>query len=182
MLPRVARVMSIPTREQINPYDDLDGRAACDHFLGKSLEQAEALFRENGDYYGGDLMWMGPVAFRYYVQAAIRVVKNESEPRRLEIIPAFVLALEHRLEFERAELVPIAAKLAEVCSYILEHYDVLGDLPGSEEQTRKLQDTVRRELKKLEQVLGKECLEKDCVDLRPRLKKLVEALSRLHFP
>jgi hypothetical protein len=174
--------MSIPTREQINPYDDLDGREACDHFLGKSLEQAEALFRENGDYYGGNLMWMGPVAFRFYVQAAIWHIKNESEPRRLEIIPAFVSALEHRLEFEQAELVPIAAKLAEVCSYILEHYDVLGDLPGTEKETRGLRDAVRRELKKLEDVLGNECLEKDYVDLRPRLRKLVAALSTLQSP
>ena len=171
--------MSIPTRKQINPYDDLDGRAACDHFFGKSLEQAEALFRENGHYYGEDLMWMGPVAFRYYVQAATWLIKNESEPLRTEIIPSLVSALEHRLEYEQKELVPIAGQLADVCGYILERYKVLSDLPDIEEQTRALQDAVRRELKKFEHVVGKKSLEKDYVDLRPRLLKLVEDLSKL---
>ena len=37
--------MTLPTRQEINPYDDLDGRVACEHFLGKSLNEAEALFR-----------------------------------------------------------------------------------------------------------------------------------------
>ncbi len=37
--------MTVPTRGEINPYDDLDGRVACDHFHGKNLDEAEALIR-----------------------------------------------------------------------------------------------------------------------------------------
>jgi hypothetical protein len=37
---------NLPTREEINVYDDLDGRTACDHFVGKSLEKAAEMFRK----------------------------------------------------------------------------------------------------------------------------------------
>lgn len=38
---------TLPTCREINVYDSLDERSACEHFLGKTLEEAEALFREN---------------------------------------------------------------------------------------------------------------------------------------
>jgi hypothetical protein len=41
----------LPTREEINVFDSLDERAACDHFLNKTLDEAEALFRENAIYF-----------------------------------------------------------------------------------------------------------------------------------
>ena len=37
----------LPTAEEINVFDSLDERHAVEVFLGKDLEQAEALFREN---------------------------------------------------------------------------------------------------------------------------------------
>lgn len=49
--------MTLPTCQEINPHDDLDGRTASDHFLGKTLQQAEALFRESPIYYQSDLLW-----------------------------------------------------------------------------------------------------------------------------
>lgn len=108
-----------------------------------------------------------------------RTDSNESETSRVEIIPSFVLALEHRLEFEEQELRPIAGQLADVCRYILANYSVLGDLPPTEEQTKALQESVRRKLSKLKDLLGEEVLEKDYVDLRPRLRSLVHAFSKL---
>jgi len=36
--------MPIPSREDINVYGSLDERVACEHFLGKNLDEAEALF------------------------------------------------------------------------------------------------------------------------------------------
>ena len=65
----------IPTSNEINVYDSLDERSACEHFQGKNLDEAELLFRENSLCYQEDLMWMGPMAFRYYVEAAIRYNK-----------------------------------------------------------------------------------------------------------
>ena len=62
---------SLPTLADINVHDSLDERSAVEHFFGQDLLQAEVLFRENFLYYQEDLMWMGPRAFCFYVDAAI---------------------------------------------------------------------------------------------------------------
>jgi len=113
--------MSLPTRQEINLQDDLDGRAACRNFLGKTLEQAEALFRENLLHYQEDLMWMGPAAFRFYVRAALRYAQSEAAAGDSAIASSLAMIFEFRLEHEAAELVPIAGQLAEICGYFVEH-------------------------------------------------------------
>ena len=127
--------MTLPTRRDINVHDSLDERSACEHFLGKSLEQAEALFRENSLHYQEDLMFMGASAFRFYVQAAISYIQSEAATSDSDIINCFAGLLDHRLESEAEELVAVAPQLASVCRYILEHYgkftvmpDIYGDL------------------------------------------------------
>jgi hypothetical protein len=61
----------IPPKEvEINPGHDLwDGQTAVEHFLGKSVSDAEAFFRNHEcDYiFLEDLDAMGPRAFCYYV-------------------------------------------------------------------------------------------------------------------
>jgi hypothetical protein len=69
--------MRLPTEKEINVYNSLDEITASEHFLNKTLEQAEALFRENSAYYQEDLMWMGPRAFQFYLQAAINYLKSD---------------------------------------------------------------------------------------------------------
>lgn len=127
--------MKVPTREEINVYDSPDERSASEHFLGKNLEEAEALFRENSLYYQEDLMFMGASAFRFYVQAAINYIMSESATGDDSIISCFAMILEHRLEFEGEELRPVAAQLAAICAYIIDHYgrfdlapEIYGDL------------------------------------------------------
>jgi hypothetical protein len=115
--------MTLPTRQDINLHDSLDERHACEIFLGKSLEEAEALFRENALFYHEDLMWMGPVAFRFYVGAAIRYIQSEAAAGDSDAVNSFVGVLEYWSEHEPAELVPIAAPLAAFCGYIVEHHD-----------------------------------------------------------
>ena len=115
--------MTLPTRQEINVHDSLDERSACEHFLGKSLEQAEALFRENSLCYQEDLMFMGASAFRFYVHAAISYIQNEASTGDSAIISCFASLLEHRLEYEAEELRPVAKRLAAACGYIIEHHD-----------------------------------------------------------
>jgi hypothetical protein len=115
--------MTLPTAKEIDPYGGLDGQVACKNFLGKSLDEAEALFRENSLYYQEGLMWMGPVAFRFYVQAAIRYIQSEAATDDSAIASCMAMILEFRLEHESAELVPIADQLAFICGYIVEHYE-----------------------------------------------------------
>ena len=116
--------MRLPTAKEINPIpEDLDGRCAEQHFLGKSLEEAEALFRENSLRYQEDLMFMGAPAFHFYVHAAINYIQSDAATDDPDIINCIAGILEHRLEFEAEELPPVAPQIAAVCRYILEHYD-----------------------------------------------------------
>ena len=69
---------ALPTKEEINPIpDDLDGQTAVEDFLGKSLEEAEEMFRENSGHCWESLNYLGPVAFRFYVRAAIKILRDE---------------------------------------------------------------------------------------------------------
>lgn len=113
--------MTLPTRQEINPFDDLDGRVACEHFVGKSLDEAESLFRENDIYYQSDLMWMGAPAFRFYLPAVVRFVRRETGDIS-DFIAHFTGTLEFRLEHEADELMPVASQLADFCVYVIEHW------------------------------------------------------------
>lgn len=118
--------MKLPTRHEINPHDDLDGQEACKHFFGKDLDEAEALFRENDLYYQGDLLWMGPSAFRFYLPAAIRFVRHSTDDVS-DFVSCFSDTLEFRLKHEADELLPVASQLAEFCSYIIAHWSKFSD-------------------------------------------------------
>lgn len=115
--------MSLPTREEINIHDSLDERNACAHFLGKTLKQAEELFRENSIDYQEDLMWMGIGAFKYYVQAFISYIQSKESAGDSDAINCFAGLLEFRVEREQENLNPIAQQLANACRYIISHYD-----------------------------------------------------------
>ncbi len=116
--------MPLPTAREINPIpDDLDGQIAEQHFFGKSLEEVEALFRESSLTYQEDLMFMGPIGFRFYVHAVIRYIKGGAATGDSDIINCIAGLLEHRLLFEAAELIPVSGPLADICAYIVGHYD-----------------------------------------------------------
>jgi len=127
--------MTLPTAKEINPYGDLDGQCAEKHFLGKTMEEAESLFRKASLTYQEDLMFMGPVAFRFYVRAAINYIESESARGDSDMINCFFGILKSRLKNNAKEIAPITTTLAAICSYIVTHYDkfdltesVYGDL------------------------------------------------------
>jgi hypothetical protein len=118
----------LPKFNDINIYDSLDERRACEHFLGKTLDDAEAMFRANWEWYQEDLMWMGPRAFRYYVTAAIRYLQSAASVGTQASY--FTAILDFKILSERLELKPIAAELAEACRYIVENLSKFtSDLP-----------------------------------------------------
>jgi hypothetical protein len=114
--------MTVPTREEINPFDDLDGRVACENFLGKSLDEALELFRENPLEYQSDLLWMGIVAFKFYLPAAIQFIKQETSGEHSDFVAHFSGTLESKLENESKELVSVANQLVDVCDYIIQNW------------------------------------------------------------
>lgn len=125
----------IPTESEINVYDSLDEQWAVKNFLGKSLQEAEQLFQENFLRYQEDLMWMGPVAFAYYVQAAISYLLSEHSDRDACAASCFCALIGHRLEWEPEVIRPVRQILHSAISQILPGFqrfeceiEIFGDL------------------------------------------------------
>jgi hypothetical protein len=103
----------IPPASDINVFDSLDERSAVDHFLGKDLSQAEALFRDNFIYYQDDLMWMGPRAFCYYVQAAIAYLTSPCSDGDSDAASSFCTVVEFRVDTDRNLIEPVVPTLRD---------------------------------------------------------------------
>lgn len=143
-----AQPTGLPTAKDINVHNSLDEQHACEIFLGKSVEEAEALFHENALSYHEDLMWMGPVAFRFYVEAAIRYIRSEAASGDSDAISGFAGVLEFRLAHGRVELAPIAATIASACDFIIQHYESFGLAP-------EIYGDIRARFQGIQQMLSK---------------------------
>lgn len=127
--------MRMPTESDINVYNSLDEIAARDHFLNKTVEEAEELFQENSAYYQEDLMWMGPRAFPYYLQSAINYLKSEHAAGDDHMIDCLYEIVMFRLDQEGFSLA--IERVNELADYVINNYDkfivdhdVYGDLLG----------------------------------------------------
>src|SRR4051812_31482907 len=86
----------------------LDERHAVEMFLGKTPEQAEAMFRENFLYYQEDLTYMRAPAFRFYLLPAIKYLLSNDASGNADAASTFSYVLEARLENDPDALVPVA--------------------------------------------------------------------------
>jgi hypothetical protein len=108
---------SLPTAQDIaRDPDDLDGRAAVDQFLGKSLAEAEALFARGLGL--DDLRWMSLVGFSFYVQAAIAHLKSDAAVGNWYLRLVFLPTIER--QFEAYESAIKAANLGRRDQQLLE--------------------------------------------------------------
>src|SRR5271168_1496163 len=117
MIPR------LPTAEEINVFDSLDELDAVEHFLGKDLEQAQSLFRENFLRYEEDLMFMGPRAFQFYVPAAMNYLLSSESNGDREAVSSFYYLIDHGLVHEPAKITAVAPIIREGVLGILENFD-----------------------------------------------------------
>lgn len=92
----------LPSESDFIVHGDLDERDACAHFLGKTLEEAEALFRESSVGAAQDSMWMGPVAFEYYLPAALAYLRSPESAEDSDILNALYGTLAFRIENDQA--------------------------------------------------------------------------------
>jgi hypothetical protein len=113
----------LPTAEDINVFDSFDERCAVEHFLGKNLEQARSLFRENFLRYQEDLMWMGPIAFRFYVVAASNYLLSEEADHASDAARSFCGLVEFRLDHEPDAIAPVRSIIREGICGILGDFD-----------------------------------------------------------
>jgi hypothetical protein len=112
--------MRIPRREDINIHDSLDERSACDHFLGKSLQEAEVMFSGNAFYYQEDFISMGPVAFRYYFPVTLAYLQGDNAAGDSDTVNSIAHVLEFRLQHDGKQLIAITPQLAALCRYVLD--------------------------------------------------------------
>jgi hypothetical protein len=116
----------LPTLADINVHDSLEERWAVGNFLGKTLEQAEELFRASAMTYQEDLQHMGPVAFRFYIPAFVTYLRSAASSGDSYAVNAFASLVRNRWESEPEELEPVRELLADACRAVLAEYDRFG--------------------------------------------------------
>lgn len=128
-----------PTSRDISPTEglDLDEKKAIDHFLGKGISDAEALFREHSIYYSNDLLWMGPVAFRFYLPAFTGYLKSPEAAGDSAGLHSLIILIEAKMPDDAASLVSVKDELLLCLDHCIANYskfevnaDVYGDLKG----------------------------------------------------
>ncbi len=109
--------MQLPTAREINPIpEDLDGKYAEVHFLGKTPDDAVAMFEEAFEYYQEDLMNMGTSAFCFYLPAAIEYAES-ADARHDALVAGMMLSLmQHRWEFDAAEILSMRDSMCRYCA------------------------------------------------------------------
>lgn len=113
----------IPTEKEINIHGSLDEQAAVRLFLGKDLKQAEAMFRDNFMLYQEGLMWMGPKAFCFYVDAAIAYLLGPSADEDSDAVSSFCNVLEFQIQFYRTRISPSYPRLKFAIRRILDDFE-----------------------------------------------------------
>ncbi|MGA1238336.1 MAG: hypothetical protein ACO34E_15915 [Limisphaerales bacterium] len=87
--------MNIPQKSEFVTVDeDLDQQCAWEQFGGRSLDAAYALIKGDPLNRMEDLMHMGPKAFCFYVQAAIRYLREAESRNDQEMVSGFVSVCE----------------------------------------------------------------------------------------
>ena len=114
----------LPSYRDVAPGDAPWCLEAAEHFFGKTMEEAEALFGSGaGLSYTEDLFWMAPAGFRFYVQAAIRWCLSPRANGDPDIINGVAGAISLWRDSEPEELVPCAGLLAKFCLEVLDSFD-----------------------------------------------------------
>lgn len=143
--------MKLPTEREINPHSGcLDGEYAVKMFLGKTLNEAELLFQEDGLSRQEDLIWMGPIAFVFYFRAALSYLKSPISADDSDFASSMTGLLEWRVlgEYEDFNQIKKArTEMVEFCEHLQSNYDfydidlkIYGDLrPRLEKLLDKLQ-------------------------------------------
>lgn len=118
--------MKLPTAKDISPqfgtdYEALDEIHAREMFLGKTLEEAEALFRKNALYYQESLVWMGPTGFHYYIRAFLSYLESSHAEGDSDALSSFLGLIESKRK-EPGLLEPVSDLVLSTLAYVAEHH------------------------------------------------------------
>lgn len=119
--------MRLPTELEINPVPGfLDGDAAVRMFHGKTVDEAELLFRESGLDRQEDLMFMGPVGYIFYFPAALTYLRSSDSAQDADFLSSMVGMMEFRVIDEHNDAEALIAAFPDMltfCEHALSHYD-----------------------------------------------------------
>lgn len=115
---------NLPAFRDLSPSlgENLDEKLAAEHFLGKTLREAENLFRENAIHYAGDLMWMGDAAFAFYFMAFSRYLKSSHADGDSDALNSLASIIAFRVEHEPKSIVGVRRDVLSVLSYCVDHF------------------------------------------------------------
>lgn len=111
--------MTIPTEAEwrSEPWC-LDIPYAYEHFFGKSLEEAFALFVKNACYYEEDIMFMPLPCFRYYVHAYMSYLLSPASASDSDGASAFFGLVECRAADIQGADAQLMARVVEVLRHL----------------------------------------------------------------
>ncbi|MEM7678737.1 MAG: hypothetical protein AAF449_22375 [Myxococcota bacterium] len=113
----------LPTQSDINVFGSLNEQSAVEHFLGKDLLQAELLFKNNFLCYQEDLMWMGPKAFCFYVQAAVNYLLGPDSDGDSDAVSSFLICVQFQYDDHAKHLRSITGFLINAMESIASRVD-----------------------------------------------------------
>lgn len=114
---------SLPTADQINVFDSLDERVALERFLGKTLQQAEEMIREDSGRSAENLTFMGPEAFCFYMIAFVSFIKSASAPRDYSPVASLCYLVECRLDGDCNSIPCAISMMRDAVKYVLDNLD-----------------------------------------------------------
>jgi hypothetical protein len=112
----------LPTKEEINPFGDLDGNAVEAKLLGKSVEELVAMLEDNSIYYSELFLWMGPKAFVYYFPAALHYGASDVASKDADFVNCMLGNINFRLKHDREAINSVFPILIEFVDLVLDEY------------------------------------------------------------
>ena len=128
--------MKIPSKKEwgVIEKDNLDAEWAFKQFAGKSLDDAEKMFRENALYYQEDLLSMPSVAFNFYAPVFAKYILSEYAESDSDGASSFLHMIIELLQMNRTLATPETLKLllntAKTVSNKQNYYDANIDIYG----------------------------------------------------
>lgn len=112
--------MNLPTADDFDVFHSLDEKTASEHFLNKTLAEAQALFCEDSLTYCQDFMWMGPRAFHFYLEALFNYLKSDDSIGNNDIVNCLLSVVEYRRNDE--EFPAAVDRIRPVLEYVIANY------------------------------------------------------------
>jgi len=112
---------ALPIKSDFIVYGDLDESRACHNFLGKTKLEVKEMLISDFARYQEDFMFMGPVAFNFYIDCLIDALKKDFSA---ENALAFCQLCEYRLDDKLLEQVkPSVLLVVESLDWLVDRID-----------------------------------------------------------